>query len=85
VIEEGCPCTACAGGFSRAYLRHLFMAKEMLGGILATHHNLHFMQRLMSGARDAISGGDFPAWRTATLAAYRPIAGTDVLDPEATG
>lgn len=55
-VEEGCPCVACRG-HSRAYLRHLFLAKEMLGPVLLTSHNLTFMQRLMSGARSAIEEG----------------------------
>ena len=46
-IEENCTCLACRS-FSRSYLRHLFMAKEMLGPILATIHNLTFLHRLTS-------------------------------------
>ena len=44
-IEEGCDCLACRE-FSRAYLRHLFLAKEMLGPILASIHNLAYLHRL---------------------------------------
>lgn len=54
-IEEGCDCAACAGGFSRAYLRHLDRCNEMLGSTLATTHNLRYYQRLMAGLRDAIA------------------------------
>ncbi|MGA1056626.1 MAG: tRNA guanosine(34) transglycosylase Tgt [Phycisphaerales bacterium] len=53
-IEEGCDCPGCAGGFSRAYLRHLFMAGEMLGPIIASVHNLRHYQRLMLDIRQAI-------------------------------
>jgi len=53
-IEAGCDCAACAGGFSRAYLRHLFIAGEMLGPILASIHNIRHFQRLMLDIRRAI-------------------------------
>lgn len=52
-LEEGCPCPACRR--SRGYIRHLFMAGEMLGPILLTAHNLTYYQRLMSDARAAIA------------------------------
>jgi len=55
VIEEGCDCYACAGGFSRAYLRHLDRCNEILGAQLATIHNLRHYQRLMAGLREAIA------------------------------
>jgi queuine tRNA-ribosyltransferase len=51
-LEEHCPCSACR--HSRGYLRHLFMAGEMLGPILLTVHNLTYYQRLMADARAAI-------------------------------
>ncbi len=53
-IEAGCDCEACTGGFTRAYLRHLFQAGEMLGPILASLHNLRHFQRLMLDIRHAI-------------------------------
>ena len=56
VVEEGCDCHACAGGFSRAYLRHLDRCNEILGCQLATAHNLRYYQRLMDGLRNAIAG-----------------------------
>jgi len=49
-VEEGCPCTACTRA-TRGYLRHLFLADEMLGPILATEHNLVFFARLMEDVR----------------------------------
>ncbi|NRA96570.1 MAG: tRNA guanosine(34) transglycosylase Tgt [Planctomycetes bacterium] len=70
VIDETCTCATCAGGFTRAYLRHLVMAKELLGASLMTLHNLTFMQRLMSGIRGALSQARFPDWREATLAMW---------------
>ena len=56
-LEQGCPCLACR--HSRAYLRHLFLADEMLGPILLTHHNLTYYQRLLAGVREAIEAGRF--------------------------
>ena len=52
-VEEDCPCATCRG-YSRAYLRHLFMAGEPLGMPLAVRHNLHFMESLMGQIRSAI-------------------------------
>jgi len=51
-LEEECPCPACRR--SRGYLRHLFMAGEMLGPILLSIHNITYYQRLLNGAREAI-------------------------------
>lgn len=59
-IDANCPCMACR--HSRAYLRHLFVAKEMLGPILVTHHNLTFYQQLMAEARRQLADGRFAAW-----------------------
>ncbi|MCE2881457.1 MAG: tRNA guanosine(34) transglycosylase Tgt [Planctomycetaceae bacterium] len=53
-IEASCDCLACAGGFSRGYLRHLFMAEEMLGPTLLSIHNLRHFQRLMVDIRASI-------------------------------
>jgi queuine tRNA-ribosyltransferase len=55
-VDEGCACPTCRS-YSRAYLRHLYQAGEMLSGILNTIHNLHFYQRLMSELRSAIESG----------------------------
>lgn len=57
-IEEGCQCECCRH-YSRAYLRHLFQAKEILGLRLATHHNLHYYHRFMSEIRQHITIGTF--------------------------
>jgi queuine tRNA-ribosyltransferase len=56
-LEEHCPCAACR--HSRAYLRHLFMADEMLGPILLSIHNLTYYQRLLAAARQAIEQDRF--------------------------
>lgn len=59
VIEADCDCETCAGGFSRAYLRHLFMAEEMLGPTLVSLHNLRHFQRLMLDIRQCIRHNDW--------------------------
>jgi queuine tRNA-ribosyltransferase len=56
-LEADCPCPACR--HSRGYLRHLFMAGEMLGPILLSLHNLTYYQRLMAAAREAIAEDRF--------------------------
>lgn len=65
-IEVGCPCPAC--GHSRGYLRHLFLAGEMLGPVLASMHNLTFYQRLVRQLRDAVLAGRFAEVRAEFLA-----------------
>ena len=56
-ILDGCPCPACSGGFSRAYLHYLLRAGELTALRLVTLHNLSFIARLMADLRDAIDGG----------------------------
>jgi len=68
-IDPACGCATCAGGFSRAYLRHLDRCSEMLGPMLATIHNLHYYQDLMRGLRDAIAAGRFTEFRDGFYAA----------------
>jgi len=53
-LDEDCTCPACTG-YSRAYLHHLVMAKEILGLMLLSWHNLHYYQELMTDMREAIS------------------------------
>ena len=60
-LEEGCPCVACR--YSTSYIRHLFLAGEMLGPILASIHNLTFYQRLMARLGAAIRAENFAAVR----------------------
>jgi queuine tRNA-ribosyltransferase len=55
-LDPDCPCPSCTD-YSRAYLHHLFKAKEMLGPILLSRHNLHYYQQLMAGLRGAIAAG----------------------------
>ena len=61
-IDPECACACCAGGFSRAYLRHLFLAREILVLRLLSLHNLHFYGELVAGARDAIAKGSYETY-----------------------
>lgn len=58
-VDENCPCYCCRN-FSRAYLRHLFKADEILAYVLGTIHNLHFMLALMRDIRASLDDGTFP-------------------------
>jgi queuine tRNA-ribosyltransferase len=60
-LDPSCTCYTCAH-FSRAYLHHLFRAREILGSMLNTIHNLHFYQTIMAGMREAIARGSLDAW-----------------------
>lgn len=68
-IEEGCGCPACRR-YSRAYIRHLLKAKEMLGMRLCVTHNLYFYNKLMSEIRDALDEGRFAAYKREKLAGF---------------
>lgn len=72
-IEEGCACSTCRR-FSRAYIRHLVTAEEVLGLRLLSLHNVHFLIALMRRAREAIRAGTFTTWSREWLARYH--AGT---------
>ena len=65
-IEEGCQCPVCRR-YSRAYIRHLLKAKEMLGMRFCVLHNLYFYNHLMEEIRDAIRGGYFETFRKERL------------------
>ncbi len=71
-ILDGCPCPACAGGFSRAYLHYLLRAHELTGLRLVTQHNLSFIGRLMADLRGAIGAGRLRAVSEALLAGAAP-------------
>src|SRR5690606_10049353 len=62
VLDETCACPACLGGYSRAYLRHLYVAGELLVHRLVSLHNLHFYGRLVREARLAILRNQYEAW-----------------------
>ena len=68
-IEPGCTCPACQN-YSRAYIRHLFKAKEMLAMRLCVLHNLNFYNRLMENIRKAIENGTYKEFKEEKLKAY---------------
>ena len=72
-LDETCDCACCAG-YSRAYLRHLFVSNEILGLRLLSLHNVRFLIRLTSLARAAILRGDYDRWADDWLATYRGAA-----------
>ena len=65
-IEEGCQCPACRD-YSRAYIRHLLKAKEMLGMRLCVLHNLYFYNNLMTGIRDSLDRHCFKEYKKSML------------------
>ena len=68
-IEEGCGCPACKS-YSRAYIRHLLKAGEMLGMRLCVLHNLYFYNKMMAEARDAIDEGRFESYKAQKLGGF---------------
>lgn len=68
-IEEGCQCPACRT-YSRAYIRHLLKAKEMLGMRLCVLHNLYFYNTMMEEIREAIEMGCFKQYKEKKLAGF---------------
>ena len=74
-IEEGCPCPACRR-YSRAYIRHLLKAKEMLGMRLCVLHNLYFYNTMMTEIRDALDTGRFAEYKKDKLSGMQK-AGAD--------
>ncbi|MEE8155801.1 MAG: tRNA guanosine(34) transglycosylase Tgt [Phycisphaerales bacterium] len=81
-IDPDCGCLTCFGGFSRAYLRYLFAAKEMLGPILVSVHNIHHFQCLMLDIRRAIREDSWPwlerSWPV--LEAAQPCDPAELID-----
>ena len=69
-IEEGCGCPACRS-YSRAYIRHLLKAKEMLGMRLCVLHNLYFYNTMMEEIRAAIEEGRYASYKKAKLEGFR--------------
>jgi queuine tRNA-ribosyltransferase len=68
-IEEGCGCWTCSS-YSRAYIRHLFVAEELLGLRALSIHNLYFLTELMRQARVAICEGRLSGWLDGWLERY---------------
>jgi len=67
VLDPECDCPTCSGGYSRGYLRHLFLAKEVLVLRLLSIHNLHLYGQLMCEARSAIDSDDYDVFCRRTL------------------
>ena len=65
-MDEGCQCEACRT-YSRAYIRHLLKAKEMLGMRLCVLHNLYFYNTMMEEIRDALDHGIFASYKKEKL------------------
>jgi queuine tRNA-ribosyltransferase len=70
-VDPECTCPCCAGGYARAYLRHLYLAGEMTVLRLLSLHNLHWYGELVAGARKAIRNGTWAAYKSQTLDAMR--------------
>ena len=68
-IEAGCNCPACRH-YSRAYIRHLLKAKEMLGLRLLVTHNLYFYNKMMEEIREAIERGEYAQYKRRKLAGF---------------
>ena len=74
-LDPECACAACSR-FTRAYIRHLWLADEILGLRLLSLHNVHFLVLLMREARGALLSGTFDAWSTAWLQRYHSRTAT---------
>lgn len=75
-IEEGCKCPACSR-YSKAYIRHLLKAGEMLGMRLCVLHNLYFYNHLMVDIRDAIEKGEYRAFKKQMLDSMQEFDGAE--------
>ena len=71
VIEEGCGCLACKSGYTRAYIRHLIGASEILGLRLVSLHNVYFYVKLMEDIRSAIINGSFNVFKEEFVKNYK--------------
>lgn len=74
-IHEGCGCYTCQH-YSKAYLRHLFKAGEMLGPMLASEHNLYFLNNMIKEIRQSIKEGKFAEYKSAFLSRYNSAGST---------
>lgn len=68
-LDEDCDCYVCKN-YSRAYIRHLFKAEEILGMRFATYHNLYFLIKLMKNSRKAILNGEFSKFKKEFIEKY---------------
>jgi queuine tRNA-ribosyltransferase len=69
-LDEGCDCETCRT-YSRGYLRHLFVADELLGLRLLSLHNVRFLVRLLTQARERVADGTFAGWHQDWITRYR--------------
>jgi len=69
-VDTDCDCRVCTT-YTRAYLAHLFRSKEMLGGILASYHNLYFITKLVDGIREALLSDTFELYRENFFKKYK--------------
>jgi queuine tRNA-ribosyltransferase len=74
-LDPECTCVACTR-FTRAYIRHLWLADEILGLRLLSLHNVHFLIQLMRDARTALLAGGFDAWSEGWLQRYHSRTAT---------
>jgi queuine tRNA-ribosyltransferase len=72
-LDPECACATCKGGFSRAYLRHLYLVGEILALRLLSLHNLHYYGELMAGARRAIENESWPLFHKRSLEALQEM------------
>jgi queuine tRNA-ribosyltransferase len=70
-LDEQCSCPTCTSGFSRSYLRHLYVAREILALRLLSQHNVHFYARLVAEARRSIVEGTFGTWAENALSRWQ--------------
>lgn len=83
-LDEDCDCYVCQN-YTRGYIRHLFKAGEMLGSKLATYHNLHFLIRMMNGAREAIKEERFLQFKDEFMANYSQGKQSEWITPKKIG
>jgi queuine tRNA-ribosyltransferase len=69
-IEKGCNCYTCRN-YTKAYLHHLARSKELSGMMLNTIHNVHFMQTIVSEAKEQIKKGKFLEYKNKFLKGYK--------------
>ena len=80
-VLAGCRCEACAGGYSRAYLRHLIRAGELTGMRLLTVHNLAFISDVMADLRAALAGGTLAETAAALRSGRAPVGARAAVLP----
>ncbi len=81
-IMEGCDCYACKERFSRSYLHHLHRAGEMLGGMLASIHNVRYLIRQCEEMRSAILEGKWEEYKNGFFALYKDLPEDPSLKPQ---